>query len=245
MATKAKDPAKQKQAPKKKASKQPLAPRKSGTAKAPTAGGKKPRVKPEGSDKAKKGKDVEPEDAESRRRLGIRGAAPWAARHAAKHAAEARARAAEPPPPGSARATLRIPTGAEELKVRLIDLHNCMVEIKSLRRNMQRNFFAVGLVLQGVRDRTLYEARGFGSFETFLEREFDLGKTTAFKLVLAVEVFQREAAEGYGMDKVFAALSALESKHKPQAATQSAAGGGATRPPLPMRPPTPHKLQKK
>src|SRR4051794_28703822 len=47
-----------------------------------------------------------------KRKLGLRGAAPWAARHAAKHAAEARARAAEPPPPGSARATIRVPTGA-------------------------------------------------------------------------------------------------------------------------------------
>ena len=54
-----------------------------------------------------------------KRKLGLRGAAPWAARHAAKHAAEARARAAEPPPPGSARATIRVPTGAEELKVKI------------------------------------------------------------------------------------------------------------------------------
>ena len=36
----------------------------------------------------------------NKRKLGLRGAAPWAARHAAKHAAEARARAAEPPLPG-------------------------------------------------------------------------------------------------------------------------------------------------
>ena len=53
----------------------------------------------------------------AKRKRGLRGAAPWAARHAAKHAAEARARAAEPAPPGSARATIRVPTGAEDDKV--------------------------------------------------------------------------------------------------------------------------------
>ncbi len=51
-----------------------------------------------------------------KRKLGLRGAAPWAARHAAKHAAEARARAAEPPLPGSARATIRTPVMAEDIK---------------------------------------------------------------------------------------------------------------------------------
>src|ERR1700751_610114 len=51
-----------------------------------------------------------------KRKLGLRGAAPWAARHAAKHAAEARARAAEPPLPGSARATIRTPATADQIK---------------------------------------------------------------------------------------------------------------------------------
>ena len=38
------------------------------------------------------------------------------ARHAAKHAEELRKRNAEPPPPGSARATLRVPPEAEAIK---------------------------------------------------------------------------------------------------------------------------------
>src|SRR5271170_5045139 len=67
---------------------------------------------------------------DAKRKLGLRGAAPWAARHAAKHAAEARARAAEPPLPGSARATIRTPTGADDIKQKIGDLHNSVVQIK-------------------------------------------------------------------------------------------------------------------
>src|SRR5580765_2863726 len=64
-----------------------------------------------------------------KRKLGIKGAAPWAARHAAKHAAEARARAAEPAPPGSARATIRTPAGADEIKAKIAELHNQVQKI--------------------------------------------------------------------------------------------------------------------
>ena len=69
----------------------------------PVGGGAAPRASKEG--KAGKGAAPPPDlpegdDAEGgegrpKRALGLRGAAPWAARHAAKHAAEARKRAAE------------------------------------------------------------------------------------------------------------------------------------------------------
>src|SRR5215471_21602618 len=124
-----------------------------------------------------------------KRKLGLRGAAPWAARHAAKHAAEARARAAEPPPPGSARATIRVPTGAEELKAKIGELHNALLQIRSYRKNLNKGFFDIGGVLRDVQQRKLYEAKGYGSFEAFLEREIDLGKTTALKLIKVSSVF--------------------------------------------------------
>jgi hypothetical protein len=152
---------------------------------------------------------VDPKDA-GKRKLGLRGAAPWAARHAAKHAAEARARAAEPPLPGSARATIRTPTGADDIKAKIGDLHNAVVQIKGLRKNLNKGFFEIGNVLRDIQARRLYEAKGFGTFEAFLEREIDLGKTTSLRLVKTSQVFQKQAALDYGMDRVFNALIALE-----------------------------------
>src|SRR5688572_12003030 len=106
-----------------------------------------------------------------KRKLGLRGAAPWAARHAAKHAAEARARAAEPPLPGSARATIRTPAKAEDIKAKIADLHNALQQIKSFRKNLAKGFYDIGIVLRDIRERRLFEAKGFGTFEAFLERE--------------------------------------------------------------------------
>src|SRR4051812_6918294 len=145
-----------------------------------------------------------------KRKLGLRGAAPWAARHAAKHAAEARARAAEPPPPGSARATIRVPTGAEELKAKIAELHNALLQIRAYRKNLNKGFYDIGGVLREIHHRKLYEAKGYGSFEAFLEREIDLGKVTALKLVRVASTFLKEAALEHGMERSFQAIQALD-----------------------------------
>lgn len=171
-----------------------------------------------------------------KRKLGPKGAAPWVARHAAKHAAEARARAAEPPAPGSARATLRVPTGAEEIKAKIAALHNALVQVRTLRSNLGKNFYDIGVVLREVQAGKLYEAKGFGSFEAFLEREIDLGKTISLQLVRIATVFQKEAALGAGYDRCVAALAALDAPTDtgvvaPPVVRQS------TNLPLPLKPP--------
>src|SRR5580692_3795324 len=148
-----------------------------------------------------------------KRKLGLRGAAPWAARHAAKHAAEARARAAEPAPPGSARATIRVPDDAEQIKAKIAELHNQTQRIRTLRKRLEKGFFEIGQVLSEIQEQALYLAKGYGSFEAFLEREIDLGKQTSLKLIKIAHTFQQDAALDYGMDRLFAALSALEGEN--------------------------------
>jgi hypothetical protein len=185
---------------------------------------------------APKGKGAK--DDSQKRKLGLRGAAPWAARHAAKHAAEARARAAEPPLPGSARATIRTPQGAEDIKVKIGLLHNALVQIKGFRKNLAKGFFDVGVVLKDIQSRRLYEAKGFGTFEAFLEREMDIGKTVSLRLVRVCGVFQKDAAIELGMEKVFAALNAIELEGMAEARPS----GKIPPPPistsmLPLRPP--------
>jgi hypothetical protein len=194
------------------------------------------KVDSKASDKGDKGS--------SKRKLGLRGAAPWAARHAAKHAAEARARAAEPPLPGSARATIRSPTGAEDIKQRVGDLHNALVKIKALRKNLGKGFFDIGSILKDIQGRRLYEAKGYGTFEAFLEREIDLGKTMGLRLVRVCTTFIKEAAHEHGLDRVLNAMTALEGAAEAAASNGKPASGGnkipeptPSTPALPMRPP--------
>jgi hypothetical protein len=175
------------------------------------------------------------EEGPLKRKLGLRGAAPWAARHAAKHAAEARARAAEPPLPGSARATIRTPENAEDIKQRVRELHAALAQIKSLRKNLPKTFYDIGLILRDIQARRLHEAKHFPSFEAFVEREIDLGKTTALRLVRVVALFAREGALEVGMDRVFAAIAAIDSAGEPEVARIPPAPVSSTS--LPLRPP--------
>jgi hypothetical protein len=178
----------------------------------------------------------EDKSAQAKRKLGLRGAAPWAARHAAKHAAEARARAAEPAPPGSARATIRTPDDAEKIKARVAELFNQTQKIRTLRKRLEKGFFEIGQVLSEIQQQELYLAKGFGSFEAFLEREIDLGKQTSLKLIKIAHTFQQEAALDYGMDRLFAALAALEGEAAiPKPSIPSAPGSSAF---LPLKPPS-------
>jgi hypothetical protein len=171
----------------------------------------------------------------AKRKLGLRGAAPWAARHAAKHAAEARARAAEPPLPGSARATIRTPENAEDLKETVRALHSALAQIKALRKNLPKTFFDVGTILRDIQTRRLYEAKRFPSFEAFVEREIDLGKTTALRLVRVSSLFVRASAMEVGMDRLFAAVVAIETAGEPDVARIPPPPVSSTS--LPMRPP--------
>jgi hypothetical protein len=216
---------------------------KRGAAPAQKSIGKKPPVSKAGPGPAgrggasKKGSKASKgaKDDDDARRSGLRGAAPWAARHAAKHAAEARARNASPPPPGSARATLRVPEKADQIKARVAELHNAMVRIRALRKHPNEKFFELGEVLGLIRDGRLYEAKGFNSFDAFVEREVDLGKTVTLRLERVPRLFHQAAAQEVGLEAVLAAVEAIE-------AVQSGQRQPAARPqqasPLPLKPPT-------
>ena len=188
---------------------------------------KKAPAKPAGRRSEPKGKAAAAPD----RRTGLRGAAPWAARHAAKHAAEARARNASPPPPGSARATLRIPEKAEQIKAKVAELHNALVKFRALRKNLGDKFYEAGQILGTIKDGNLYLAKGYASFEAFVERELDLGKTTPLRLERVPRVFIESAAREIGLEGLIAALEAID----------NAAGVPAPRPQaqptLPLKPP--------
>jgi hypothetical protein len=192
-------------------------------------------IKPPAPGKSAASKGAAGKDDGGKRKLGLRGAAPWAARHAAKHAAEARARAAEPPLPGSARATIRTPADAEDIKERVRDLHSLLSQIKGLRKNLAKSFFDIGVILKDIETRRLYEAKHFPSFEAFVEREIDLGKTTALRLVRTAELFQKTPALRVGMDRLFAALTAIDSSAAPEPGRVPPPPVSTTA--LPLRPP--------
>ena len=98
----------------------------------------------------------------------------------------------------------------DHLKARFSALNHATAQIKTLKRALQKNFFDVGSQLDRIREEKLYEVKGYGSFESFLEREMDLDKVTCVRLARVARSMVREAAIEVGMERACAAMAALE-----------------------------------
>lgn len=178
---------------------------------------------------------TEEQTAVRMRNNGPRGSAPWATRHAAKRAAEAAARNATPPPPGSARATLRTPERAEELKLQLTELANGVARLRLLKRTLQKDFWEAASILADIQDRQLYQAKGYATFDAFADREVELGKSVSLRLARLPKVFVPAAARELGLNSLLAALEALDGDRESQTRIAVAQPAKPLKPPMAMR----------
>jgi hypothetical protein len=98
----------------------------------------------------------------------------------------------------------------DHLKARFTSLSNATAQVKALKRSLQKNFFDIGVQLDRIREERLYEVKGYGSFESFVERELDLDKATCMRLSRIPRTMLREAALEAGLERSCAAVAALD-----------------------------------
>jgi hypothetical protein len=176
--------------------------------------------------------------------------APKVAEKPAAKPAQASAAPAKPSPvrgtpgqivPTPSRTPARSPVGAEELKMKLGALSTATAQIRALKRTLGKSFFEIGRILSEVQEKRLFEVKGYGSFESFAEREVpELGKTLSIRLARISQSFVREAAVAAGLDRTTAALAALDGESDMMTTSTSVPAPGAsaaTRSSLP-----PHKV---
>ena len=135
--------------------------------------------------------------------------------------------------PSPSRTPARAPAGAEELKAKIGALYAATSNIKALKRSMSKSFWEIGRILGEIQEKKLYEVKGYGSFEAFIEREIDLGKQLSLRLVRLTHVFVREAALSVGYDRSVAGLAAFDGEtdvlsSSPSVGTTSASTGSST-----------------
>lgn len=142
------------------------------------------------------------------------------------------------PIPPRSRLAAREPVAAEDLKAKLGALATAINQIKAVKRSIQRSFWEVGLILVDIRDKKLFVAKGYSSFEAFLEREIELGKNVSLKLARAVQIFQKEPAVAAGLERVILAVAAFDGELEPREGTPQGpptpTSAGSTRSPIPF-----------
>lgn len=137
-------------------------------------------------------------------------------------------------PPRAPKTTIRTPEGAEELKQKLGALASAVNQIRSLKRTLNKSFYDIGQILREIRDERLYEVKGYGSFEAFVDREIDLGKQMSLKIVQIVQTFLKEAALTAGLERVSAAREALEGDDEESHPQSSGTTATGMRSPIPL-----------
>lgn len=136
------------------------------------------------------------------------------------HVAAVRASASEDAPRGGDRKS--------ELKAQFAKLSAATAQIGGFKRALGKHFFEIGVLLNQVRDERLYEVKGYGSFESFVEREVDINKALCLKIARVAEAIHREVALAAGLERSVAAAAALDGESEPAGTFRPAGspGGG-------------------
>jgi hypothetical protein len=79
-----------------------------------------------------------------------------------------------------------------------------------MKRSLPKSFFDVGTILNQIRDERLYEVKGYGSFESFVERELDINKVVCLRTARIAEAINRDDALAAGLERSSAAVAALD-----------------------------------
>jgi hypothetical protein len=92
-----------------------------------------------------------------------------------------------------------------------MQLHDALTRLRGMKKQLSDRFFEAAMVLHEIREAKLFDAKGYASFEAFVEREVDLGgRTLALRLARIPEVFVEEAARAHGLEALLAGLEAME-----------------------------------
>lgn len=109
-----------------------------------------------------------------------------------------------------------VPQRAGDLKARFTELASATSQIKALKRSFQKNFYEIGEILTKIQHERLFEVKGYGSFESFAEREIDLGTQACLSAARIFQTLQRDAALAAGVERASAAVAALDGSAEPR-----------------------------
>lgn len=115
-----------------------------------------------------------------------------------------------------------------ELNAQFARLSAATSQITGLKRTLNKSFYDVGTLLNQIRNERLYEVKGYGSFESFVERELDLNKVLCMRAARIAEAIHRDQALAAGLERAAAAVAALDGETEPTAPIRpvgSPAGG--------------------
>lgn len=100
--------------------------------------------------------------------------------------------------------------------------------INSYRRNLASCSYDMGIELAEIQKAELWKARGHGSFKEFCEKELEIGRGMAYKLIGITTEFDRKTFEVVGSKKL-ALIAGIQDSEARDAAIEAAKKGATTK----------------
>jgi hypothetical protein len=95
-------------------------------------------------------------------------------------------------------------------RAQLAELEAATREIKTLMVSVVDNFYGLGVVLGRVVSKELFRAKGYETFDAYLDGEVGLSERQAKKLIRISQRFTRRAAKELGFERLEAAASLMD-----------------------------------
>lgn len=145
-------------------------------------------------------------------------------------AGAAEAAGAEPPEPkkpetGAPVANVSTATG---LAAATTKLDESIARINQLRSNLAGNSYDLGLELRVIHEEELWKAKGRESFKDFIEKDLEISRSMAYRLIEVTREFDRATFESVGSRKL-ALIGGIQDAEARDAALEAAKAGASTR----------------
>lgn len=116
---------------------------------------------------------------------------------------------------------------AANLKAKTAKLEESVARINQLRTDLAGNSYDLGQELRKIHEEELWKARGHESFKEFIEKDLEISRSMAYRLIDVTKQFDRATFESVGSRKL-ALIAGIQDAEARDAALESAKAGAST-----------------
>jgi hypothetical protein len=131
-------------------------------------------------------------------------------------------KAAEPAPEAAAE-----PTG-DALAKAGAELDEKVERVNVLRADIATHSYDIGLEIRDIHERELWKARGHSSFKEFVEKDLEMSRTLAYRMIEVTKQYDRPTFEKVGARKL-ALVASIQDEEQRDAALEAAKAGATVR----------------
>jgi hypothetical protein len=110
---------------------------------------------------------------------------------------------------------------------RASELEDAIGRINGLKGDLASNSYDLGLELRSIQESELWKSKGHESFKSFIEREIEISRAMAYRLIEITKEFDRTTFKAVGSRKL-ALIAGIQDAEEREAALEAAKAGAST-----------------